>query len=176
MPVLKRLEPDSERKNFDCGDSDLNDFFLNDSKNYSKELLAVTYALENGNETIAYFSVLNDSIREEDTTRSRLKKILKLIPFQKRHKSHPAVKVGRFAISNNYQKRGIGTELMDYIKVFFVDKNKTGCRFIIVDAYKEAIGFYQRNGFDFLTSKDENEPTRLMYFDLITFVRDTAQE
>lgn len=61
---------------------------------------------------------------------------------------------------------------MDFIKVFFTDKNKTGCRFIIIDAYKDAIEFYQKNGFDFLTGEDESESTRLMYFDLKSFVRE----
>lgn len=169
--ILKRLEPTSERKPFDCGDSDLNEFFFVDSKGHSKQLLAVTYALESEGDTVAYFSVLNDSIREGDTTKSRFTKILKLIPFKKRYKSHPAVKVGRFAVSKSYQKQKIGTQLMDFIKVFFADRNKTGCRFITVDAYEQAIKFYQKNGFDFLTSKDESEDRRQMYFDLITFVR-----
>lgn len=102
--ILRRLEPDSERKPFDCGNPDLNEFFSEDSKKYAKELLAVTYALESETNTVAYFSVLNDSIRKEDTTGSRLKRILKFIPRPKRHKSHPAVKVGRFAVSNTYQR------------------------------------------------------------------------
>lgn len=173
--ILQRLEPASERKAFDCGDPDLNEFFFKDSKDYARQLLAVTYALESDNETAAYFSVLNDSIRKGDASRSRLEKILELIPYKKRgYESHPAVKVGRFAVSRKHQNKKVGTELMDFIKVFFVKNNKTGCRFITVDAYKEAIGFYQKNGFDFLTSKDEFKDRRIMYFDLITFIRDNA--
>lgn len=49
--------------------------------------------------------------------------------------------------------------------------NKTGCRFIIVDAYQNAIPFYERNGFVMLSSRDINDETRLMYFDLITVAR-----
>jgi len=142
-PSLVRLEPDSPRKPFDCGNSDLNEFFFTDSVDYGKELLAVTYALESETETVAYFAVSNDSIRAEDTSKSRLReKILKLLPFEKRgYKSHPAVKVGRFAVAEKYQGQGIGSKLMDFIKFFFIDKNKTGCRFVIVDAYKEAKAF-----------------------------------
>lgn len=170
--TLVRLDHDSERKSFDCGDSDLTEFFLNDSKDHAHQLLAVTYALESETETIAYFSVLNDSIRKGDTTNTRLKeKILKWLPYKKRgYKSHPAVKVGRFAVSSNYQNQEIGTQLMDYIKGYFIDKNKTGCRFITVDAYNKerVINFYEKNGFAFLTNGDENEERRIMYFDLIT--------
>jgi hypothetical protein len=56
--------------------------------------------------------------------------------------------------------------LMDYIKGFFIEKDKTGCRFITVDAYRVAIDFYNRNGFDFLTDEDKNDDRRQMYFDL----------
>ena len=44
--------------------------------------------------------------------------------------------------------------------------NKTGCRFITVDAYAAAIPFYLRNGFVPLNEEDADEPTRLLYFDL----------
>lgn len=173
--TLVRLEPDSERKSFDCGKSDLTEFFLNDSKAHSQELLAVTYALESETETVAYFSVLNDSIRKGDTSNTRLKeKILKWISSKKRgYKSHPAVKVGRFAVSIKYQGQKIGSQLMDYLKGYFIDKNKTGCRFITVDADNEerVIKFYKNNGFDFLTNTDESEERRIMYFDLITLTQ-----
>lgn len=142
-----------------------------DSIAYSEHLLAVTYAYQTDNETVAFFSVLNDSIREDDTTKGQFKKISKPIPWRKRHKSHPAVKIGRFAVSVKWQRKNIGSQLMDFIKGYFTDRNKTGCRFITVDAYNNppTIKFYQNNGFEFLTVDDKAEDTRLMYFDLITF-------
>lgn len=170
---LFRLKQDSSLKPFDCANEDLNNFLLNDAQDHAKQLLAVTYILESEDDTIAYFSVLNDSIRQGDTTRGQLKKILEALPWKKRsYKSHPAVKVGRFAVNSKYQSQGIGSELMDYIKGYFLDNNKTGCRFIIIDANNNArtINFYQRNGFDFLTSKDATDDNRLMFFDLITYM------
>ena len=45
--------------------------------------------------------------------------------------------------------------------------NKTGCRFITVDAYIEAIPFYLKNNFLELTKNDEDAThTRLLYYDL----------
>lgn len=60
----------------------------------------------------------------------------------------------------------MGSFLLDFIKTLFVINNKTGCRFITVDAYKAAVPFYEKNGFLPLTSKDNNEHTKLMYYDL----------
>jgi GNAT superfamily N-acetyltransferase len=169
---LSRLKPSTIIKPFDCDNPDLNDFLFNDAVNHISELLAITYLLEGAKQTIAYFSVLNDSIRRGDTTRSKLKKILKPIPPPKRYKSHPAVKVGRFAVNKEHQSSGIGSELMDYVKGYFLDNNKTGCRFIIVDADNNprTIKFYENNGFDFLTEKDGKDESRLMFFDLIRYV------
>lgn len=168
-----RLTQTTALKPFDCDNSDLNEFFFKDAKEHLAHLLAVTYVLEDDNETIAYYSVLNDSIREKDTTNSRYKKILGLIPYALRikYKSHPAVKVGRFAVNKKYQSQGIGSELMDYIKGNFLDNNKTGCRFIVIDALNNdrTVKFYKENKFDFLTLDDKTDENRLMFFDLITF-------
>lgn len=60
------------------------------------------------------------------------------------------------------------------------EENKTGCRFLIVDAYNNEapLGFYQKNEFLFLFSTEQQEAenlgydvaktlhTRLMYYDL----------
>lgn len=170
-PVLIRLNPDDLRPSFDCDDSDLNEFFMKDSIVSGRELLSVTYVLEQNNETLAFFSVSNDSIKKENIPKPKFKKLAKPIPHEKRYSSLPAVKVGRFAICKTKQQQGVGTALLDFIKVWFTNGNKTGCRFIIVDAYNNpaTIAFYQKNGFQFLIEEDSSDETRLMFFDLITF-------
>lgn len=40
-------------------------------------------------------------------------------------------------------------------------------RYITVDAYLSAVGFYQKNGFSLLTEKTANDHTRLMFFDMM---------
>ena len=60
----------------------------------------------------------------------------------------------------------VGSFLLDFIKRYFIADNKTGCRFITVDAYAAAIPFYFRNGFVPLNEDDIDEPTRLLYYDL----------
>lgn len=171
IPPIKRLKLTSRLKPFDCTDSDLNDFFHEDALDYLRQLLAVTYVLESKNDTLAYFSVLNDRIINQDSeTKKRISnKLQRKIPYDKHWPSYPAVKIGRFAIHRKYQKQGIGTQLIDFIKAFFVNNNKTGCRFITVEAYHASLGFYKKNGFEFLTEMDKDDKTRLMYFDLVTF-------
>ncbi len=47
------------------------------------------------------------------------------------------------------------------------DGNYSSFRFLTVDAYHSAMEFYEKNGFVRLTQKDENEHTRLMFFDMM---------
>lgn len=48
--------------------------------------------------------------------------------------------------------------------------NKTGCRFLTVDAYLNAVPFYEKNGFRFMNAEDDDPHTRLMYYDLMNLV------
>lgn len=85
---------------------------------------------------------------------------------EKRLKSYPAVKICRLGADLSARGLGIGTSLLNMIKSYFLDDNKTGCRFVTVDAYASAIPFYISNGFSPLTEEDEKADTRLLYFDL----------
>jgi hypothetical protein len=53
------------------------------------------------------------------------------------------------------------------VKKLQSERNALAFRFITVDAYLSAVPFYEKNGFLHLTKKDEDEHTRLMYFDMM---------
>jgi ribosomal protein S18 acetylase RimI-like enzyme len=167
---LIRLTPDHAIKYFDCEDQDLNDFLLNESKNFANQLQAVTYILENDKETIAFFSLLNDKITIKDSTQAGIWAFLRSIfPFSNELMSYPAVKIGRLAVSKNHKHTGVGTSMISFLIDSFLTKNKTGCRFITVDADNRSLEFYEKNGFCFLTKKDKGKDTRLMYLDLYPY-------
>ncbi len=165
---LIRLSLNSQIKPFDCGDSDLNEFLINDSKKFILNLLAVTYVIEDNDNTIAFFSLLNDKISILDTeSKSQWRKLVKdKLPYGKRYNSYPAMKIGRLGVSLLYKNQGWGTDILNYLKDLFVTNNRTGCRFITVDAYRDSLQFYEKNGFQYLTSIDKNSDTRLMFYDL----------
>jgi GNAT superfamily N-acetyltransferase len=169
-----RLSADTEIKPFDCDDADLNEFLFTDAKHYLSQLLAVTYLYEYGAETVAFFSVSNDTISFNERTLSKTEwnRLRRTYPNRKRLNKLPSVKIGRLGVDKKYQGADIGTQLLDYIKILFIDNNKTGCRYITVDAYNNAktISFYKKNGFSFLTENDKDEQTRLMKFDLKWFI------
>lgn len=178
MVRLKRLNPNDNLKPFDCGYTDLNGFLLEDNasvpnaKHHANELLAVTYVVEDDEEeqTIAYFSLLNDKIDREITDNTVWNRLSREIPNIKRRKSQPAVKIGRLAVSSAYQGQGWGPRIIGFLKQWFTENNKTGCRYITVDALAERVGFYEKYGFKILVTPQEGDETVLMYYDLKKFV------
>lgn len=120
--------------------------------------------------------------------KSKRNKLNRKIPFSKQRSQYPAVLVAQLAVFDGFEKHNIGKEVLDFIKSWFIDPlNKTGCRYVIVDAVNnpKVLNFYQNNGFEFIFSSDEEEiqymtkseqvedgevfrETRLMFCDLMT--------
>lgn len=167
---LVRLSSAVDVSNFDCGDFDLNGFLVEDALNFSEKRIANTFVLEDDGNIVAYFCILNDKISQQEVTNSQWKKIKKGFPYGKHFSSYPAIKIGRFAVSADYRGQNLGTDLMNLLKGMLNDNpNYSAFRFLTVDAYMSAIGFYQKNHFKLLSEKDVNEHTRLMFFDMLEF-------
>ena len=165
---LIQLTPEFEVAEFDCGDSDLNDFLLRDAKHFLAKRIANTFLLVDNGRVAAYFCLLNDKISRLEIVNSQWKRIKDSFPDGKKFRSYPNIKIGRFAVSVNYRGKNIGTELMVLIKKLLNrSQNYSAFRFLTVDAYLSAIDFYRKNGFKELTKKDEDEHTRLMFFDMM---------
>ena len=165
---LVPLTSDYELTPFDCGDSDLNEFLLNDAKKAFELRIANTFILEDDGRIVAYFCLLNDRISRNEISRSRWKKIKANFPVSKQFRSYPCIKVGRFAVSMDYRGKNIGTWLMNKLKERLnAGQNQSVFRYITVDAYLSAIDFYRKNGFKELTKKEEDDHTRLMFFDMM---------
>ncbi|MCM1532190.1 MAG: GNAT family N-acetyltransferase [Bacteroides sp.] len=169
--VQVQLGSDTTIKPFQCAENDLNDFLFEDAKHFQKELMAVTYLLEDPleNVTVAYFSLLADKISFNPEEKSVWNKLNRQIPNPKRRKNYPAVKIGRLAVNEKFAGNGVGTFVLDNIKYVFTTVKRLGCRFLTVDALNSAVRFYERNGFQFFTELDEADETRLMFYDLKNF-------
>ena len=167
---IRRLQQGERIESFDCGDEDLNDFIINESHHYRDALIAVTYVYEHRvtGEIIAYFSLANDRVSvtdfESKTEFNRFRK--HRFVNEKRIRSYPAVKICRLGVSHSVRGQGVGSILLDFVKSYFLVDNKTGCRFVTVDAYIDAVPFYERNDFLHLKGLDEDPVTRLLFYDL----------
>lgn len=187
---LYPLRDAKEMEDFSCGDRDLDEFFAHDSFAYSQELLGKTYCYktdEAPHKVVCVFTLANAGVRVSDLPNARKKKLEANIPHVKSLKDYPAVLVARLGVSSEFRSRHIGSDVLSFIKLWFLEPyNKTGCRFVIVDAYNSVatLSFYERNGFKpvFSTGQQEKEyrhlesdaelHTRLMCYDLMTAAKE----
>ena len=167
MEVIS-LTPDYELTDFDCGDDQLNKFLFEDAKPSLELRIANTFILEDDGRIVAYLCLLNDKVSKDEIIGSRWKKIRANFPKDKQFRSYPTVKIGRFAVSKDYRGQNIGSWLMDMVKdMLHHSSSHSAFRYITVDAYLSAVPFYEKNGFVHLTKKDEDEHTRLMFYDMM---------
>ena len=165
--TLSEVEDFEKLKTFDCGNDDLNEFFQEDCQIQSRELLNKTFELFEATEgdyiPVALISLSNDAVR-----RQRVTDWLKYNDQKKVYPFYPAVKIARLGVNEKIQGYNIGTHLINMIKTMFVTNNRTGCRFLTVDAYNEkgVLGFYEKNDFQFFSDKDRRRQQRAMFFDL----------
>lgn len=170
---------------FTCGDEELDHFFAHEASLYADQLLGKTYyfvTIEEHPKIVAAFTVANDSIKAALVSNSLRNKVQRKIPNSKRTRSYPAVLIARLGVSIDMKGLQIGAQVIDYIKSWFSrSDNKSGCRFVVVDAYNrpEVLRFYEKNDFKYLYASEDEEKTvfsisssknlnsRIMYFDLI---------
>lgn len=171
---------------FTCNDHDLDEFFSKDAFFYDEELIGKTYAWVDASDPrqiLGLITLANDSVKTNTLASTAKNRLQRSVTNAKRGINFPAVLIGRLGVASAYQGKGmnIGSQIIQYIKDWFrSNDNKTGCRFIVVDAYnnERTLRFYERNGFkslyktekeerDFLKLNDD-EPleTRFMFFDL----------
>ena len=171
---------------FSCGDSDLDDFFSNDVFLYEEELLGKSYcwiSKENNREIVAIATLSYDGIKTYTLDNSSKNALQRKIPQQKRHRSYPAVLIGRLGVNKIFRGQGlnIGSQLMTALKYWFVDENnKAACRYMLVDAYNKesTLAYYVKNGFKPLYKSESREKeafgipedfplrSRIYFFDL----------
>lgn len=174
---------------FNCGVEDLNDFFANDALAYDRDLMGKTYCwLDNEDNTriVAMMTLANASIQTTHMQNNPRRHLNKHISRPKQGRTYPAVLIGRLGVSYDFQGQSfrIGAQVMEFIKQWFLSSdNKTGCRFLMVDAMNNGHTrrYYERNGFVPLFPKEDDEKTfyniptecelrtKMYYFDLALY-------
>ena len=170
-------------------DQQIDAFFHDEFPDYDYQMLGKTYCFVTSDrrQMVAAFTVANTSVRVDNMPKSKRNKLNRKIPFSKQRSQYPAVLVAQLAVFDGFGGLNLGQEVLDFIKSWFIDPlNKTGCRYLVVDAVNKpkVLQFYLDNGFDFIFSSDMEEmqylsksnaesgelfrETRLMVFDLMS--------
>lgn len=86
-----------------------------------------------------------------------------------RYRHYPAVKIARLAVDARQRGQDIGTQLLDLSLAITLEVicPEVGCRFLMVDAKQDSVGFYSKAGFTMLdtpANRQRDEP--VMFIDL----------
>ena len=145
-------------KDFWCGIEEM-DIFIHERLHHSVKynfckLFAV---VAKNDEIVAMFALSFDSLRLDSDDKDDLQNEYSntsspIIPFSYNDtfwsKAHyPALEISYLAVSKQYQRKGIGRDIVKLIVDKAKNQNFAGCQFITVEAYctkkYSAIGFYQ---------------------------------
>lgn len=155
LEILIAKEEDLKNLKFNCGDDDLNEFILKDAIENIKANMNTIFLCKYNEKIIAYFALSADSIKIDET-------------LEINYPYYPAVKIGRLAVAEDYQKKNVGSILIEWIIIYiYTIRKEIGIRLISVDAYSKAINFYKNNFFKCIESKySPSKHTVPMYIDL----------
>ena len=149
---------------FASSNEDLNDFLHNDALKSQEDLISRTYLCLWNSRIAGFFTLVTDTIEvklveKEDSIDD--------YSYQK----YPAIKIARMAVDERLSGLGIGRYLLLAAvgKVHHLSQ-EVGCRYITVDSKKEAVGFYEKNGFKII-KKYENRNFPPMYLNMLPIIQ-----
>ncbi|GAB1254079.1 GNAT family N-acetyltransferase [Desulfovibrio falkowii] len=152
-------------------DRDLEEFIREDAERHFYDKIAVTYCLVEETaptSPIAFVTLQNDAIIVEN------RDSLPGIDSRYEYKSYPAVKIGRLGVAFEMQRKHMGSLLLHLIIKLMLHANRTGCRFLTVDARRDKVNkedvrpFYAKCGFSTLECRPKTSKYVPMFFDLST--------
>ncbi len=147
---IRPLKRSDNRKEFESGQADLDHFFKRYAgQNQFRHHIGVTYVATDEGGILGYMTVAMGVIEAEG------------LPEGKRLPGPyalPILRLGRLAVVNRYQGRGIGKQLLRYaLRLALEQKNIVGCIGVVVDAKPEAVEFYKKFGFSLIDDLVEGE-------------------
>ena len=145
--ISKVLEKSHNRKNFNCGIDELDNYLKQYANQDIKKRLAVCYVIaDQDSNVIGYYTLSSNSIELSDIP-DDLAKSLKYTEI-------PVVIIGRLAVHKDYQGNKLGqTLLIDALKRIVEISALVGNHAVIVDPINEsAEKFYAKYGFVLLKS------------------------
>ena len=151
--IFEKLNEDHNLDDFECESEDLTNFLKKDALNQQNMNLNLTHLIICDGNVVGYVSILTDAMKLKILDDKETKdKILGKLNISENNVI-PAIKIGRFAIDKKYANKGLGKHVFRNVLLSILDiaQNIVGLRFITVDAYASAFGFYvDKNKFKYL--------------------------
>lgn len=167
---LRQIEPGDKFSGLKLGDpafQPLKSFLHKHALSYHTGDLAKTYALFQGDgsqKIVAYITLVCGQVETKEQVGEQ---IGSEVSYTYDH--CPAVKIARLAVDSRYSGKGLGRILVEFALGVTRDeiRPRIGCRFVIVDAKKTAVEFYEKLGFSLINTPDNKAlSSPVMFIDL----------
>lgn len=167
--TIKELSLDYKKQiwDFQTYEPELKRFLIEDALNDQNQNISKTFLIFNSDFLVGYITLSCDSLRVDGDLKGYFKN--RNISY----KTLPALKIGRLAVDDRFQRMGFGKILIELALIFTkrIYSKYCGCRFLILDAKrnkdpdKDSIHFYKKLNFKVL--KERAKGTMPMYLDTV---------
>ena len=126
---------------FHSTNNELNDFLINDALNSQNFLISRTYLCYYDEALVGFLTLVTDTIEVK-----LIEALDGVDGYQ--YSKYPCIKIARIAVDSDYVGKGIGRFLLLWaVGTVYRVSRVVGCRYITVDAKRESVLFYEKNGF-----------------------------
>jgi ribosomal protein S18 acetylase RimI-like enzyme len=145
---LERLGEEHERSVFHCGEEALDRYFQTQvTQDIRRRIANCFVAVENVTSQIAaYYTISAASIPLVDLPPDETKRL-------PRYPTVPAVRIGRLAVDQRFQGRGLGAALLADAAARALKADAAAFTLLVEAKNGQAVAFYQRFGFRILASQ-----------------------
>ena len=158
MVEVRPLRPDDDRTAFVSGQADLDRFFERyAAQNQFRHAIGTTWVAIDDGSILGFVTIAPTQVTVDDLPPARRARLPRY-PL-------PALRLARLAVSEAAHGRRIGSLLVQVVLDLAITmREQYGCWAVVVDAKPEAVGFYERLGFERLqllegASGDRPAPT-----------------
>ena len=152
MTQILPLSGHHDKKGFDCGDVDLNNWLQRIAKQHTTKGVSATYVAvetDTSSEIFGFYAISISELTGEGFPSRWCKTMPEKIP---------AFRIGRLGVAKKYWCQGLGGLLLaNAVSRLQRIAAEVGGAVIVVDAKPTAIGFYQQYGFEQM----EDHPSKL---------------
>lgn len=140
-----------DRKGFDCGDAELNNWFAHVARQHKEKGVSTTFVVvadEASTEVLGYYAISLAELINADLPAQYRKKLPSRVPV---------FRLGRLATAKSHQGKGIGEfMLFDALDRVTRISSEVGGVGLMVNAKSSAVDFYKRYGFEQMADHPHN--------------------
>ena len=150
----KILSKDDNLTSFICGKKPIDEFIQNEALEFQNERLGVSYVFRYNDEVIGFLTLsMADLKKKKLLTIDRIKAGKEI-----GKENYPALQISQLAVRQDLIEKGIGTFLCDFsLAMAYKLSEQVGCRFLVLNAKADAVGFYEKYGFTLLPNQKRRE-------------------